>query len=270
MKKRLLTLLLATTMVLGLTACGAKDDGKDNSLEYINDNKKLIVGLDDSFPPMGFRDDADNIVGFDIDLANAVAEKLGVEAVFQPIDWDSKEMELSTKSIDCIWNGFSITEDRLDKLTMSDPYMGNSISLIVIKDSSIANMADMKGKKLALQSGSSAEETLDADENKDFKASLAEVNGFANYETALMDLETENSDAVLMDSVVANYMINDLGKDFKVLGDSLVAEEYAVGFRKGEEALCSAVEKAMKDLKKDGTVEEISVKWFGSDTTTIK
>jgi polar amino acid transport system substrate-binding protein len=131
-------------------------------------------------------------------------------------------------------------------------------------------MADMKDKKLAVQSGSSAEETLNADENKDFKASLGDVIGLDSYTTALLELETGSSDAVLMDSVMANYMINDLGKDYKVLEDSLVAEEYAVGFRKGDEALCKAVEDALKDLKADGTVADISTKWFGSDVTTIK
>ena len=129
----------------------------------------------------------------------------------------------------------------------------------------------MAGKRMAGQGGSSAEEALNSDENKDFRESLGEINGsFKDYITALMDLETGNSDAVLMDSVVANYMINEAGKDFVVLDDSLVAEEYAIGFRKGEEALADAVNKAMRDLKKDGTVEKISTKWFGSDKTIIK
>lgn len=266
MKKRILSLLLIAGMILSLAACGAKD-GDDKSLEYIKDRKKFILGLDDSFPPMGYRDEANNIVGFDIDLAKAVCEKLGVELVLQPIEWLAKETELNTKNIDCIWNGFSITPDRKESLTLSKPYMGNSISLVVNKNSDITNKADMAGKRLAVQSGSSADETLNADENKEFKESLGKVNGFADYVTALMDLETGNSDAVLMDSVVANYMINEAGKDFVVLDDNLVAEEYAIGFRKGDEALKKAVEDAITELKKDGTLKEISTKWFGSDKT---
>ena len=271
MKKRVFSFLLVALLALSLSACGTKDGDKDNSLEYIEKNGKLILGLDDSFPPMGFRDDANNIVGFDIDLAQAVADELGVELVLQPVEWLAKEQELQTKNIDCIWNGFSITEERIEQLTLSIPYMGNTIAMVVVKDSDIKNKADMAGKRLAVQGGSSAEETLNLDENKDFRESLGEVNGsFKDYVTALMDLETGNSDAVLMDSVVANYMIYEAGKDFVVLEDSLVAEEYAIGFRKGDQKLADRVNKALRDLKKDGTVEKISIKWFGSDNTIIK
>ena len=282
MKKKLLSSLILLSLIMVMTACGSKNDNDksangsttntedDTSLQYIIDRGELIVGLDDTFPPMGFRDDSDNIVGFDIDLAKAVTEELGIELVLQPIEWDAKEQELKTKNIDVIWNGFSITEERLANLTMSIPYMENAISLVVAKDSGIVTMADMAGKKLAVQSGSSAEEALDSEANKDFKASVAEVNGFASYITALMDLETGNSDAVLMDSVVANYMINDGGKDFVVLDEELVAEEYALGFRNGDQALCDKVNEALISLKADGKVEEIADGWFGSDITTIK
>ncbi len=270
MKKKIFAAIMAAAMVLSLTACGSLNSGKDDSLQYIKDNKKLVMGLDDTFAPMGFRDDAGNIVGFDVDLAKAVCDKLGVELVLQPVDWEAKEQELATKSIDCIWNGFSITDERLKNMTMSDPYMDNTISLVVVNGSPITSLADMKGKKLAVQSGSSGEEALNAEENKDFKDSLGEVVGLGDYTTALLDLETGSSDAVLMDSVMANYMITDMGKDFKVLSDSLVAEEYAVGFRKGDKALSKAVNEALKELKADGTLAEISTKWFGSDVTTIK
>lgn len=291
--RKILIALLMLMMTISLVACGTKEndgevakqdpykgsdtniggggDVEDKSLDYVMNNGKLILGLDDSFPPMGFRDDANNIVGFDIDLAKAVCEKLGVELVLQPIEWTAKELELETKNIDCIWNGFSVTDERLAQLTMSIPYMENSISIVVMNGSGINSKEDMTGKRMALQGGSSAEESLNMDVNKEFKDSLGEINGsFKDYVTALMDLETKNSDGVLMDSVVANYMINSAGKDFVVLDDNLVAEEYAIGFRKGEEALANAVNQALRELKADGTVGEISEKWFGSDITIIK
>lgn len=271
MKKRIFSLLMVTLMVFSLAACKKESStsGEDNSLKYIQDNGKLILGLDDAFPPMGFRDENDDIVGFDIDLAQAVCDKLGVELELQPIEWDAKEQELNTKNIDCIWNGLSVTPDNEENMTLTKSYMANEISLVVTNSSAITTMADMAGKKLAVQSGSSAEETLDADENKTFKDSLGQVNPFSDYVTALMDLETGNSDAVLMDSVVANYMITDAGKDYKVLNESLMEDKYAIGFRKGDQALSDAVWNALKELKADGTVAEISTKWFGTDVTTI-
>ena len=295
--KKLIGILLACLMVFSMTACqktaetgstdaenkteatvtepatdAASNDtaSEDTSLQYILDNGKFILGLDDSFPPMGFTDDNGDIIGFDVDLAKAVCEKLGLELVLQPIEWEAKEQELSTKNIDCIWNGFSVTPERQENLTMSKPYMENNISLVVTSNSSVTNMASMAGKKLAVQSGSSAEEALNSDENKAFRESLGQVNPFGDYITALMDMETGNSDAVLMDSVTANYMITDAGKDYKVLDETLLADQYAIGFRKGDVALCEAVEKALTELKADGTIAEISTKWFGSDVTTIQ
>lgn len=269
MKKRLICLVLVTLMIFSFTACQKKAQ-EDNSLKYIKDNGKLVVGLDDTFAPMGFRDDNGDIIGFDIDLARAVCEKLGVELVLQPVEWIAKEQELATKNIDCIWNGLSTNPDREENMTLSKSYMTNSIALVVKSDSTIATMKDMAGLRLAVQGGSSAEEELNTDGNKAFRESLGEVNPFDKYDTALMDMETDNSDAVLMDTVMANYMINTLGKAFKVLDESLLADKYVVGFRKGDVKLCTAVEQALSDLKADGTVAKISTKWFGADITTIE
>lgn len=295
MKKKLLIIMITVLLAMAFIACGKKEkenkvsghdteqndenisdnkqvkEQEDTSLDYILNKGELILGLDDAFPPMGFRDDSGEIVGFDIDLAKAVCEKLGVELVIQPINWPTKENELNTKNVDCLWNGFSVTPEREEKLTLSIPYMENAIAIVVTKDSGIKSKEDMAGKRLAVQGGSSAEEALYMDENKEFRESIGEINsGFDDYVTALMDLETGNSDAVLMDSVVASYMIHEAGKDFVVLDDHLVAEKYAVGFRKGEEALAEAVNNALRELKADGTVEEISTKWFGSDITIIQ
>ena len=257
MKKRIISILLITMMVLSMAACKKSD-------------KTFVLGLDDTFAPMGFRDDNNKIVGFDVDLAQAVCDKLGYKLKLQPIDWNSKEQELNTKNIDCIWNGFSITKENQEKFLMTPAYMKNEISLVVKKDSTIASNADMSGKKLAVQAGSSAEQTLNGDENKAFKDSLGKINPFSSYNTALQDVETGNSDAVLMDSVMANYLINEQGKDFKVLNDTLSEDAYGIGFRKEDTKLCDDVWNALKELKKDGKVAEISKKWFGSDITTIE
>lgn len=270
MKRRLISILMVSMMVLSLAACKKADNGEDNSLKNVKDKGTLVLGLDDAFPPMGFRDDNDNIVGFDIDLATAVCDKLGIKLKLQPIDWKAKEQELNTKNIDCIWNGLSITDENQKNMTMTPAYMSNEISLVVTKDSAISSMKDMAGKRLAVQSASAAEETLNSDENADFKASLGQVNPFGDYAVALMDMESGNSDAVLMDSVVANYYITGQKKDYKVLGDTLLEDKYGIGFRKGDQALCDAIWNALKDLKKDGKVAEISIKWFGSDITTIE
>lgn len=249
---------------------GSGSTASDQSLQYVKDNGKLVLGLDDSFPPMGFRDDNNEIVGFDIDVATAVCEKLGVELVTQPVDWESKEIELNAKNIDCIWNGLSVSPEREANMNMSIPYMENHMALVVRPDESIQSIDDMQGKVLALQSGSTAEEALDSQDGTALKDMVVNVNGFDDNLTALMDLDTRASDAVLMDDVVANYLIAQNNKDYVVLSDFLYAENYAIAFRKGDDALTEAVNGALRELKADGTLAEISNKWFGEDKTTVE
>lgn len=260
------TVATTTTTAAGTTVATAN---VDNSLKYIKDKGTLVLGLDDAFPPMGFRDDKNNIVGFDIDVATEVCARLGIKLELQPINWDAKENELNTKKIDCIWNGFSISDERKQNMTFSIAYMDNHMALVVKQNSGIATLADMAGKKLGLQSGSSAQEALDG--SKDFKASLGEVIGEKDNMTALMDLEAGGVSAVLMDDVVANYYIKSNNKPFTVLASAaLSTEEYAVGFRKGEDALAAAVSEAIQSMAKDGKLNEISQKWFGQDNTKVK
>lgn len=283
--KRLMAAAMATAVSVALLAgCGSSDKqaansgsssdsgsaAEDQSLQYVLDQGELILGLDDSFPPMGFRDDNNEIVGFDIDVATAVCEKLGVKLVTQPVDWDSKEIELNAKNIDCIWNGLSYSDERAAAMDLSIPYMENHMALVVRPDDSVKSLDDMQGKILALQSGSTAEEALDSDEGSALKEMVANVNGFDDNLTALLDLDTGASDAVLMDDVVANYLISENKKDYVVLSDFLYAEDYVIGFRKGDDKLTEAVNDALRELKKDGTLAEISVKWFGSDKTTVE
>lgn len=278
MKKRL-CLLLALIMLFSVfaAACGGSgneepegDTAADTSLEAIQEKGELILGLDDSFPPMGYKDENGEIVGFDIDVAREVCAILGVELKLQPIDWNSKEMELNTGNIDCIWNGMSVSPEREEAMSLSIPYLDNHMALVVLPDSGIATVADMAGKNLAVQTGSTAEEALDAPEGADLKNAVASVNGFADNLTALMDLETGASDAVLIDDVVANYLIATSGKNMVVLDDFLYAENYAIGFRKDEVALTEAVNDALRELKANGKLAEIATKWFGSDTTIVE
>ncbi len=257
--KKLIGLFMITMMVLSLAACKKESD-----------DKKFVLGLDATFAPMGFTDANGEIVGFDIDLAKAVCDKLGYEFSTQSIVWDNKVNELETKNVDCIWNGLSYTEKNDQQMTLSPSYLKNDISLVVASSSDIQSMEDMAGKKLAVQGGSAAEETLNNEESKAFKDSLTQISPFDDYNIALMDMETGNSDAVLMDTIMANYMINELGKDYKVVNDTLLEDLYVIGFRKDDQALCDKVWNALKELKADGTIEEISTKWFGSDITTIQ
>lgn len=268
-RKAIIMILILVFVAASFAACGGSGaKATDESLKYVQDRGKLIMGLDDSFPPMGFRNEQNEIVGFDVDVAKAVAEKLGVELVLQPIDWNAKEQELATKNIDCIWNGMSVNEERKKNMTLSVAYMDNNMALVVRSGEGIDTLADMKDKKLALQAGSSAMDALNSKE--EFKKSLKEVVELKDNVQALMNLETKAVDAVLMDDVVARYYIEVNEKPFVVLEETLATEEYAVGFRKGEESLKTAVEDALKELAKEGKLAEISEKWFGKDITKIK
>jgi polar amino acid transport system substrate-binding protein len=268
--KKTLALMAAFLCAAALFAGGGKDKGKaagDQSLQKVLKAKKFVLGLDDSFPPMGFRDANNNIVGYDIDLARGACQKLGVKLVCQPIDWNAKEQELASGEIDCIWNGFTITPDREKNMLFSPPYLKNAQVVVVRGKDSYKTLADLKGKIAGVQAGSSAEDALS--NAKDFKASLKKVVEFKDNLTALMDLETGGVDCVVMDLIVANDNINRSGKDFRILSESLAPEEYGIGFRKGDVALEQAVWNALLAMQKDGTVAKISTKWLGADISMI-
>lgn len=177
----------------------------DTSLQYVLDKGTFIVGLDPAFPPMGYTDDSNgDLVGFDIDLAREVCKRLGVELKLQSIDWDAKEMELSGKNIDCIWNGFSINDDRIAALTLSKPYLANAQIVIVPEGSTIKTKADLAGKTIGLQGGSSAYEAVMADS---ISASIGKIEEYADNLTAFMDLKAGRIDAFVVDRVVGEYML---------------------------------------------------------------
>jgi polar amino acid transport system substrate-binding protein len=271
--------ILASILVLSLAIVGgcskknvAQDtstsQGADTSLEDIKAKGKLVLGLDDSFPPMGFQDENQEIVGFDIDVAKEVSKRMGVELVLQPISWDAKEVELSTKNIDCIWNGMTYNEERAKAMTLSIPYMENTQVSVVLTDSSVNTLEDLAGKTVVIQNGSTASDAMDS--NEDFKNSLKELVKVDNNVQALLDLKTSGSDSVVMDEVVARYYTEKEAGTYRVLDQSLADEEYVIGFRKGEVSLCTEVEKYLKEMKEDGTLASISQTWFGKDLTTIK
>ena len=246
-------------LVLLLTGCSSPktDDTADKNIE---ETKTLVVGLDDTFAPMGFRDDAGELVGFDIDLAKAVAEKIGYEVSFQPIDWAMKETELNSGNIDCIWNGYSITEERKTKVAFSTPYLDNAQLIITLASSDIASKADLADKIVAVQKESSALDAVTAD---DIAASIKEIVEFDTNIDCFMDLEAGRCDAIVCDEVLARYIIKQRGEDkYNILSDDFGKEEYGIGFRLTDTDLVNSVNQALEDLKADGTYKDIYSKWF--------
>jgi polar amino acid transport system substrate-binding protein len=265
-KQAWLGLLLAMVLALGAASAGFAEEA-DKSLDAVLENGALILGFDASFPPMGYTDEDGDYIGFDLDVAKAVTEILGVELTLQPINWSAKDLELSSGAIDCIWNGFTITEERKETINYSIPYLGNAQVLVIKADSGFTSLDDLAGKTVGLQAGSSAVDALD--DSPDFKASLGDVAEFDDYMVALMDLEQGGVDAVLMDTVVANYYITEKGAALSILGDTLVPEQFGIGFRKGDIALTEAVNAALLALAENGKLAEISTQWFGSDITIV-
>jgi polar amino acid transport system substrate-binding protein len=265
----LVGLCVLTAAGAAFMGCEKKDParGADDSLQKVLDKKKLVLGLDDSFPPMGFRNEANEIVGYDVDLAKEVCSRLGVELVLQPIDWNAKEQELNTGEIDCIWNGFTITEERKQALTFSPPYLKNAQVVVVKSNSPVTLLADLAGKSAGTQTGSSSIDAID--DAPEFKAGLKEVVEYKDFLTALMDLDVGGIDAVVIDLVVANDNINRSGKDFRILTETLGEEEFGIGFRKNDQALADKVWEILLAMAEDGTAAEISTRWLGADIGII-
>ena len=283
MKKRFVSAALAAVMALSMTACGssnsaaettaadtevAESQAEETTAEEAKttDGGTLIVGFDQDFPPMGFVGDDGEYTGFDLELAQEVAKRLGLEYKAQPIAWDSKDMELESGNIDCIRNGFTMT-GREDDYTWTEPYMANQQVFVVANDSDINSQADLAGKIVEVQADSSAEAALK--EAPELTATFKELLTTADYNTAFMDLEQGAVDAIAMDVIVAGYQIQQRNADFKILDDSLSEEEYGVGFKKGNTELRDKVQSTLEEMAEDGTLQEVSEKWFSKDVTTI-
>ena len=257
MKKIVKLLLASGILVSSLSGCKKAYEGK------------FVLGLDASFPPMGFTEADGTITGYDIDLAKEVSKRLNLEFVAKPINWEAKELELSSGSIDCIWNGFTMTEERLEKMAFTSAYLNNDQILVVRNDGTINSLKDAEGKVIGCQSGSSAEEAIES--NKEFASSLKSVKKYEDNLTALNDLEVGGIDAVVMDSVVADYTIKIGKRNLIVVEESLSKEAYGIGFRNDENGieLRDKVQKVLLEMAEDGTVAKISENWFGKDISVI-
>ncbi len=271
--KKILGLISAALLMVTMSGCGAATTGDssasaDNNSSassdalWSKDSGKIVIGLDDEFPPMGFRDENNNIVGFDIDLAKACAEKMGVEAEFQVIDWDSKEMDLSTGKIDLIWNGFTITDDRLNTMEFTKPYLNNKQIILVKNGSDIKTKADLEGKNVGVQTGSSA---LDAIAEDEISNKFASMPTYDTNVLAFNDLEIGRVDAVVADEIVARYYLSTNDNDFTILDEDFGEEQYGIAAAKGNTELITELQNALDECNEDGTAEEISTQWFGEN-----
>lgn len=259
---RKLLIVAVCLIAVGVSACKKQNQQKETEvLEKKVEKNTFVVGLDDSFPPMGFRDSNNQIIGFDVDLAREVAKRLNLELVLQPIDWNSKELELENNNIDCIWNGLSYSPARAEAMQLSKPYLANRMIIIVKANSDIVNKNNLEGKNVAVQSGSTA---LQALENDPISSKVKKVE-YENNVLALSDLKIGRADAVIMDEIVARYQISQEKNEYRLLDDALSQEVYVIGFKKGNIALKDKVENALQQMSQDGSSSNISTKWFGED-----
>ena len=273
--KKVFTFALAGALSISMLAgCGSSsnesttsESKEDTSLTDVQSAGHFTLGLDADFAHMGFTDDNGEIVGFDIDLAKAVGEKMGVDVEVKPIDWDSKDMELSSGKIDVIWNGFSITDERRQEVLFSNPYLSTKQSIIVKKGSDITKKADLAGKKIALQDGSTSEDALKADTATYESVGDDNISRFKENSQVLMEVDSGRADAAVIDEVFVRYYLQkeNLLDKYTVLEEGFDEEDYGVGGRKGDYALMEAINKALDECKADGTTSEISQKWFGED-----
>ena len=238
MKKILAVCMMLVLAVAALAGCGNDTAKKDTA-------QKIVVGLDDNFPPMGFKDEKNEIVGFDIDLAKEASKRLGCEVEFKAIDWNSKEAELKSGRVDVLWNGLDI------------------------KGVKISSEADLAGKVIGTQSGGTSEEYFES--KKDLKASMKEVKYYPDFINAFMDLENGRIDAVVGDEIIGRYYISKHPEKITAI-DTVIGDvsQFGFAFRKDDQALRDKVQKVFDEMIKDGTVAKISEKWFAKDITLKK
>ncbi len=259
MKKYLALFLTMAMSVTMLAGCGGGEQPAQDNVETPADSAErttFTIGFDAEYPPYGYRTDAGDYEGFDIDLAQEVCNRRGWELIKQPIDWNTKDMELNSGSIDCIWNGFTMT-GREDSYTFSEPYVDNSIVFVVLADSDIQTAADLAGKVVVTQADSSALSALESEDNAELTASFATLEQIADYNSAFMNLEAGVDDAIAVDIGVAQYQLQSRGDKFRMLEEPLSTEQYAIGFKQGNTELRDQVQETLDEMLADGTFDEI-------------
>lgn len=258
--KRLIKILICIiiiSIILGIVVLKVNKNVNENA------DNTLTIGLDDSFPPMGFRNDSNEIVGFDIDLAKAVGNEVGMNVEFQPISWAEKEQELNSGKIDCIWNGFAYTEERAKIMTLSDVYVKGEMYFILKNGSEIKSQEELKGKKIGVQNGSVQQADL---ESSDLGKKI-EILKYGDFLTAFMDLDVGGIDAVFCSSITGNYLMTSLNKNYITIPskDISTASGSVIAFKKGNTELKDKVQNAFNKLLNEGKLDEISIRWFGTD-----
>jgi len=255
---KIVFLALVAVLAIGMLAgCGGSTE------EPVADKGQFVVGLDENFPPMGFRDENGEIVGFDVDMAREALTRMGYEPVFQPIDWNAKEMELSSGKIDAIWNGLTITDERKEQMAFSEPYLNNTQAILVLKDATYQTSADLAGQAVATQESSSAAELIAG--SKELTNLFGSVDAYADYESALMDLEIGRVKAVVGDLILLSYKTASTPDKYRILDESLADEQYGVAMRLDDTERLAELQATLDEMNQDGTSAEISTKWFGSD-----
>ncbi len=284
MIKKILGLSMTAVMILGMTACGGSSSSSSASSESSSESSSaasasssstetgvedgvFTVGFDAEYPPYGYKDENGEYTGFDLELAQAVCDKEGWELEKKPINWDSKDLELNSGSIDCIWNGFTMN-GREDDYTFSIPYVDNSQVIVVSETSGIKSLSDLTGKTVGVQAASAALDVLQGDQ-KELSDTFASLNEFSDYNTAFNELKAGALDALAIDIGVANYQIESRGDGYVVLDETLNSEKYAVGFKKGNQTLADIVSNDIVELAEDGTVAELAEKYGISDMISI-
>ena len=268
--KKILAILLMVTMVGSFVGCTDKNNDATTATgwEYIREKGELIVGLDDTFAPMGFRNEQGELVGFDIDLGNAVGEVLDIKIKFQPISWDAKDMELSGKKIDCIWNGMSATPVRQEKMALTKKYLNNKIVIMQNEGVNITDKADLANLKIGTQAKSAALETMQAD--PDFDSFSGNISEYPTYDEVILDMQAGRIDCMVVDQVLGEYKNSKLEKKYAISSIDFGNDFYAIGCRKGETDVADKLNEALKTLIDNGEAEAISTKWFGKNIVILE
>lgn len=267
--KKLIGLLLSAMLVASLTACGnngtapTANNTADTSWDDIVAQGKIVMGVDDEFPPMGFRESNGEVVGFDVDFAKAVASELGVELEVMAIDWASKEAQLMAGNIDVIWNGYSITDERKEKVAFTKPYLANRMVIVTKEGYGVTKKDDLKNVKIGVQAMSSAIDAMKEDAiYSEIESNLQE---FSVNTDAMLDLDNNNVKAVVMDEVVADYYIAKHPGNYVVLEDNFGSEEYGIGVRKEDKAFLEKLQTAIDTTIENGKAASVSETWFGTN-----